>query len=188
MEFFAAGAIHRERMFMAANRIGKSEGAGGFELTLHLTGLYPPWWVGRRFPRAVRAWACGDTNITAREIVQQKLLGPIGELGTGLIPGDKIVGRPTHKAGLRDAVDTARVQHVTGGVSVLGIKSYEAGRKTFQGTEQDVIWLDEEPPLDVYVECLTRTMTTKGIVMLTFTPLQGMSDVVLEFLPGGRVK
>ncbi len=28
-----------------------------------------------------------------------------------------------------------------------------------------------------------RTATTNGIIMLTFTPLGGMSDVVMSFLP-----
>jgi phage terminase large subunit-like protein len=49
-----------------------------------------------------------------------------------------------------------------------------------------VVWLDEEPPLDVYVECLVRTMTTGGLVMVTFTPLEGMSDVVMSFLESQR--
>jgi len=39
------------------------------------------------------------------------------------------------------------------------LKSYDQGRESFQGTEQHVIWLDEEPPLPIYVEALTRTMT-----------------------------
>src|SRR5271166_3119159 len=57
MEFFEAGATHRERLMCAANRVGKTEGVGGFETTLHLTGRYPDWWKGRRFNRPVRAWA-----------------------------------------------------------------------------------------------------------------------------------
>ena len=44
------------------------------------------------------------------------------------------------------------------------------------------IWLDEAPPMDVYGECLIRTATTNGIIMLTFTPLLGMSEVVLQFM------
>ncbi len=55
LEFFRAGAKYRERCFMAANRVGKTEGAGGYELTCHLTGYYPPWWEGRRFNGPVRA-------------------------------------------------------------------------------------------------------------------------------------
>jgi hypothetical protein len=65
MEFFAAGADNRERLMLAANRVGKTEGVGGFEMALHLTGLYPPWWVGRKFERPVMAWAAG-TNKTFR--------------------------------------------------------------------------------------------------------------------------
>ncbi|MCW5980334.1 MAG: terminase family protein [Bryobacteraceae bacterium] len=68
------------------------------------------------------------------------------------------------------------------------LKSYDQRRESFQGTEQDVIWLDEEPPLDLYTECLMRTMTTGGTVMLAFTPLRGLSDVVLSFQREARSK
>ncbi len=170
---------------MAANRIGKTEGVGGYEMTLHLTGQYPPWWEGRRFNHPVMAWAAGDTNMTVRDIIQLKLLGPTGMYGTGLIPQECII-KTMNKAGVPDAVELIQVRHITGGISYLSFKSYEQGRKSFQGTELDVIWLDEEPPEAVYMECLTRTMTTEGLVMCTFTPLLGISDVVKYFLPDGR--
>lgn len=54
--FHEAGAIHRERLFMAGNRVGKTE-CGAAELAMHLTGQYPKWWLGRRFDKPVRAWA-----------------------------------------------------------------------------------------------------------------------------------
>jgi phage terminase large subunit-like protein len=38
--------------------------------------------------------------------------------------------------------------------------------------------------MDVYNEQAIRTATTKGIIMLTFTPLCGLSEVVQQFLPG----
>ncbi len=82
-----------------------------------------------------------------------------------------------------DLVDTVPVRHASGGWSTLGMKSYQQGHGSFEGTEQHVIWLDEEPPMDVYGECLIRTATTNGIIMLTFTPLSGMSAVVLQFMP-----
>jgi phage terminase large subunit-like protein len=188
LEFFAAGHI-RERCMLAANRVGKSEGVGGYELTLHLTGRYPDWWVGRRFDKPVRAWAAGDTGKTTRDIAQTKLLGPPsdpGAWGTGLIPGDLIL-QTSPKAGVPDAVETITVRHVSGGSSVLNLKSYDQGRVAFQGTEQEVIWLDEEPPLDIYTECLLRLMTTDGILMSTFTPLEGLSETVMHFLPDGKI-
>ena len=188
MQFFRNGATDRERAFIAANRIGKSEGVGGFETTLHLTGRYPEWWPGRRFDCPVDAWASGDTAKTTRDIIQFKLLGPVNEIGTGLIPGDSIVGTPMSKAGIPDAFEIVRVRHISGGISTLGLKSYDQRREAFQGTEKHVIWLDEEPPLAIYTECLLRTMTTNGLIICTFTPLLGLSDVVLLFLPGGKAQ
>lgn len=186
LDFFAAGKTYRERLFLAANRVGKTEGVGGYEFTHHATGDYPGWWPGRRFDKPVRAWVAGDTSKTVREILQLKLLGPVGSWGTGLIPGEKIE-RITRAVGIADAVDTVWVKHKSGGLSRLVFKSYDQRRESFQGTEQDLIWLDEEPPLDVYTECLLRTMTNDGMVLLTFTPLLGMSEVVLQFLPGGKL-
>lgn len=186
LEFFRLGAERRERLFLAANRVGKTEGAGGYEVACHLTGYYPSWWKGRRFDRANSWWAAGDTRQTVRDILQRKLLGKPGQHGTGLIPKDSLV-RVANAPGIPDAVETVWVKHASGGLSVLGFKSYDQRRESFQGTEQDGIWLDEEPPADVYTECLLRTMTNDGLVMLTFTPLRGMSEVVLSFLPGGAI-
>jgi phage terminase large subunit-like protein len=189
MEFFAAGTDFNERLMLAANRVGKTEGVGGYETTLHLTGRYPDWWVGRRFERPVSAWAAGDTGETVRDIIQFKMLGPVGEHGTGLIP-HKYIKRTTPRSGLPDAVKDVYIKHSSGGTSHLAFKSYDQKRISFQGTEKELIWLDEEPPMPVYTECLLRTMTTKqgmGMLMNTFTPLLGLSEVVLSFLPGGKL-
>lgn len=192
MAFFEAGATFRERAFIAGNRVGKTESGGGFEFVTHLTGQYPSWWKGRRFTKPVDAWAGGDTAKTVRDIIQFKLLGKSDDRGTGLIPADCLV-RTTPKHGVPEAIDMIYVKHISGGISQVALKSYDQRREAFQGTEKDVIWLDEEPPLDIYTECLLRTMDTtgtgdhNGIVMLTFTPLMGMSDTVLQFLPGGEI-
>lgn len=145
-----------------------------------MTGRYPAWWQGKRFDHPIEAWAAGDTNQTTRDIIQAKLLGPEGARGTGMIPGDAIA-HVANKQGLAGAVETVYVRHRSGGRSALGFKSYEQGRESFQGTAKHLVWFDEEPPLGVYVEGLMRTATTDGIVMLTFTPLNGMSDVVKSF-------
>lgn len=194
MQFFAAGNKYFERLFLAANRIGKTEGAGGFETTLHLTGDYPKWWPGRKFSRSVDWWAAGDTTETVRDIIQLKLLGNVGkgEIGTGLIPKDKLVDYSLRR-GVSDSVDSIWVRHSSGGVSQCALKSYDQKRKSFQGTKKDGIWLDEEPALDIYTECLLRTTDTSGsseengLMMLTFTPLLGMSETVMAFLPGGQI-
>jgi len=180
LEFMAAGAAFPERLFMAGNRTGKTEVAA-YEVTAHLTGNYPAWWTGKRFTSHIEAWAGGIDNLCTRDVIQEKLLGKPGEWGTGMIPGDAII-HIAKRQGLADAVDTIYVLHKTGARSVLGLKSYEQGRESWQGTAKHLVWLDEEPPEDVYVEALMRTATTDGSMLLTFTPLLGLSDVVKGFI------
>jgi phage terminase large subunit-like protein len=98
----------------------------------------------------------------------------------------------TWKAGVPDLIDTVRIDRrslsgTPDGTSTLGLKSYQQGRRSFQGTEQDLIWTDEEPPEEVYNEMLIRLMTTRGCAMLTFTPLMGWTKVVEGFYPDKRL-
>lgn len=187
MAFFAAGSSEWERAMIAANRVGKTWGVGAFEATAHLTGKYPEWWPGKRFTEPVDSWAAGDTSETTRDVIQYALTGvggegSEGELGTGMIPGDLIVGQPSAKRGISGAFDTMLIKHASGGHSKLGFKSYDQGRKKFQGTAKHLIWLDEECPEDVYTECVTRLMTVSGHMIATFTPLEGATNVVRRFL------
>jgi phage terminase large subunit-like protein len=181
LEFFEAGAKYKERLFMAANRVGKTT-AGAYEVSYHLTGQYPDWWKGRRFHGPIECWACGSTTETTRDIVQRELFGKINAIGTGMIPGDKITGKPRPRSNVVDGLESAWVEHASGGFSTVGLKTYAQGRSAFEGTAKHLIWCDEEPPLDCYTEMLFRTATTRGIVLTTFTPLQGMSDVIKSFL------
>jgi phage terminase large subunit-like protein len=189
MEFFRAGAVHNERALIGGNRVGKSAGAGGYEMTLHLTGRYMDWWPGRRFDRPITGWACGEDAKAVRDTIQKIMLGAPNARGTGLIPAVDL-GRVTPRSNVSDAVDTAYIKHASGGWSVLTFKSYDQGRESYQGATVDVVWFDEEPPLAIYTEGHTRTMATvpgerSGIVVCTFTPLLGMSETVLAYLPGG---
>lgn len=183
--FIALGKKKRERLLIAANQIGKSE-TGAYETACHLTGIYPKDWPGRQWKRPVKFWAAGETSLLARDVQQKKLCGEPGvddQFGSGMIPKELFHGEPTKSRGVADAYDTIQIKRAdhSGGISVLRFKSYEQGRKKFQGETLDGIWFDEEPPMDVYQEGLTRTTATKGMVFVTFTPLLGRSDVVLRF-------
>lgn len=185
LEFFKAGAKYPERAFIAANRSGKTI-AGAFEMTCHLTGRYPDWWEGKRFNGPIKAWAVGKLNETTRDVLQYELLGRWGEFGTGMIPKDCIV-KTSSRPGIPNAVQDAFIQHVSGGVSELGFKAYQQDIDSFMGTARHVVWHDEEcKSLPIYSECLTRTMTVDGIIYTTFTPLMGLSPVVMSFLHGGK--
>lgn len=186
-DFFDLGLTKRERLLMAGNQLGKTY-AGAAEMTYHLTGEYPPDWMGRRYTHPIRAWAAGESSTVVRD-VQQKLLcgkpGVVDDFGKGMIPKARIKDTSLAR-GVTDAYDTIQIEHrtdgVVDGISTLTFKSYEQGRTKFQGEPVDLIWGDEEPALDIYTEMLTRVTATKGMVYITFTPLKGMSDTVIRFI------
>lgn len=193
-EFHAAGKGHRERLLMAANQVGKTIAAGA-EVAMHLTGRYPTWWEGYVAPRPEPWWAGGVTGESTRDNPQRILLGRIGNHGTGMIPNDAIK-EINPRRGVPDAVDTVIVKHggggdVQAGECQCGFKSYDQGREKWQGETLGGVWYDEEPPLPIYMEGLTRTNVGLKPNLITFTPLQGMTDVVrrylLEKVPGTHV-
>ena len=179
-EFHQAGTKYRERLLLAANQVGKTF-AGAMEVAIHATGRYDFEWNGYRFDRPVRIWVCGELSEVVRETIQRLLLGEPGHHGTGTIPKDALL-EVVPARGTPELVDTIRVRHASGGSSTIGLKSYSQGRERFQGATLDFAWCDEEPPSDVFHEILTRLNVTGGPLIMTFTPLMGMSEVVRRFL------
>ncbi len=150
-------------------------------MAYHLTGKYPDWWEGRRFDGPVNTWVGGKSGIDVRDGTARLLLGPTMDRGTGLIPGDDIINIAPAR-GIADGVDNVTVGHCSGGQSICTFKTYDQGRERWAGATLQCVWFDEEPPVDIYLEGLTRTNATGGMVYLTFTPLLGMSEVVRRFL------
>lgn len=192
VQWMAAGAQHKERLLLAANKVGKTQTAA-FEISTHLTGLYPHWWEGFRFDKPNAWWAAGDTMETTRDVPQTALMGPHDGVPrqewSGMIPPHLVHHTARKSGGIPNCLAQVWVKHVSGGLSTLAWKSYDQGRRSFQGTDQDGIWLDEEPPdagenqqSDIYTECLLRTMVTGGLVMSTFTPLRGLTAFVEQYL------
>lgn len=148
---------------------------------MHLTGYYPPWWDGIRFNEPIDAWAASDTGETTRDILQSEYLGNASKGKVGAIHPSLIINTSARR-GVSDAIDTAYIQHKSGGVSQLGFKSYDQGRAKFQGTRKKLIHLDEEPPQDVYDECYMRLADVDGsgpgIMLMTMTPLGGLSALI----------
>lgn len=181
-EFHAAGAKYRERMLIAGNQLGKTYSAAS-EIAYHLTGNYPDWWEGYRFDRPNNWLAGSESGELTKKGVQRLLFGRDIKtgLGTGQIPGASIVGYSPGR-GVPELIDSARIKHKSGGVSTIALKSYEQGRGKWQADTVDGVWFDEEPPLDIYTEGLTRTNVVMGLIILTETPLMGMSDTVMRFL------
>lgn len=177
--FFDASAQYNEVLFLAGNRTGKSI-CGAYALSCHLTGVYPDWWEGRRFDSPISAWAVGKDARAVRDTLQKELLGGVGEWGTGMLPAHTL-GKAFALQGTPQAIDIVKVRHVTGGWSELGFKNYQQDIGSFMGTSKDVVLCDEEVPIEIYNECNIRTATTKGLMLLTFTPLDGLTRLIVNF-------
>ena len=189
IEFFEAGKDHKFRLMQAANRVGKTTCAA-FEVSCHVTGIYPSWWKGKRYKHPNNWWIGGVSASLIQSLLQPELLGPIGEIGTGMIPKhclDLDSMKDAKKA--ETGITSFKIKHISGGISSIEFKSYESGRKAFQSTALN-IWLDEEAPMSVYTECLLRTADTSKnntdgySLIMTFTPLSGITETILNFLDG----
>lgn len=152
--------------------------------------IYPEGWPGLRFDQPTWWWAASVSGTATRDNPQRLLIGPPSNReawGTAAIPKANLINaegafRVSMAKGTPNLIDTMLVKHVSGGDSILQMKAYEQGRERWQGPTLNGIWFDEEPPEDIYDEGLTRTNTTEGPVMLSFTPLLGFSAVVRRFI------
>lgn len=180
---------HKQVLAMCANQIGKST-AGAFITACHLTGKYPQWYKGHRFKKPIYCWAAGVSNDTTRDIIQTELFGLAESeelLGTGMVPREDIRDRTRRRGATGNTYDSVLVQHYDedgepDGLSRIGFKSYEMGEEKFYGRPVDFVWLDEQPPSNIYTQCITRTVATEGYVVMTFTPEDGVTPVVHQFM------
>lgn len=180
-EFHAMGASKRERMLSAGNQLGKTLSLAA-ECAFHATGRYPVWWKGKRFGRGTVGLAGSESGELTRRGVQRLLFGsdPKTDPGTGMIPGAAIVSLSWSRH-VNELIDTARIQHESGEISVISLKSYDQGRGKWQADTVDWVWFDEEPPEDIYFEGLTRTNVSNGPVMVSCTLLKGMTPIANRF-------
>ena len=182
-----------ERMLRAGNQEGKTH-AGAAQMAMDLIALYPEWYSGRRFtnpPKIERpydfvGWGGCTTQDKTREGIQTKLFGDIigGEFGTGLVPLDNIVGRPTMARGISSFVDTVIMTREGGGKSAFRQKTFAMGREGWQVEAVDEVWIDEDPSRadnKIYGEVLARTTTTRGQIFITMTPVPGLSELRKRF-------
>jgi phage terminase large subunit-like protein len=151
----------RNRWVFGGNRTGKTE-CGAVEAVL---------WATRR---TCEGWVVSLSRAMSRDITQAKILKYLDKsqiVETVMYQGRK--GSPEY-----GVIDFIMVKAADGGLSKIAFKSCEQGREKFQGTGLDFIWFDEEPPEDIYEECLIRTLDKEGsCVWATMTPLKGKTWV-----------
>jgi phage terminase large subunit-like protein len=192
--------LGKELMLRAGNQLGKTHAVGA-QVTMDALSMYPDWYAGRRYikPPVIErsidflGWAACTSSLKTRDGAQTKLLGNLNEdgqaaLGTGLVPLDNIIGRPTMARGIGNLVDTVTLTREIGGKAVIQFKSYEQGRQAFEGSAVDEIWLDEDIKGDenpnIYGECIARLTTTRGQIRMSMTPMLGLTWVRRRYKSG----
>ena len=182
LEFFKTGD-HDRRGILAANRVGKTTSTC-YETAMHLTGKYPDWWQGYRFTGPITCMVAGEGWSQVALVLQNELLGTqdiklIDQIGTGAIPRECIVLDTMRNDGANCI--GCEVKHSSGQRSYLLFANYTQEVRQLQGFKLNLAVFDEQPPDDFFSEIVTRTATTQGKVLCSFTPLKGLNGLVSKF-------
>lgn len=187
LEFIESTKNYIESCLCAANRIGKTY-TGTFIDAVHAMGVYPDDWAGHKFEHAPLIWCLGYSGEKTRDLLQLELFGRKTDSGFsgGLVPASKIVDWES-MTGTPGAMRSVYVKHSSGGVSKVQFWSYSQGQHALMGDSVDWFHIDEEPKDQaIYPQVLVRTATgdkgNGGRGILTFTPENGRTDLVIKFM------
>lgn len=161
----------RNRWVFGGNRSGKTE-CGAVEAIWMLRGIHPY----RKNRKDVFGWSVSLSQQVQRDVAQSKILSYLPKSWIAEIT--MLSGRKDSPSG--GVIDQIKIKNVFGGISTLGFKSCDQGREKFQGSSLDFVWFDEEPPQDIYEECLMRVIDRRGDVFGTMTPLKGETFIYNE--------
>lgn len=191
-EFIAATAEYSQVCLIAANRIGKTY-TGTYMDAIHALGDYPSDWAGHAFSHAPLIWCLGYSGEKTRDLLQTPLVGRKDgdKFMGGLIPPEHIVGYES-MTGTPNGLRTLYVRQIGGGDvqakdSKIQFWSYSQGQHALMGDAVDWFHIDEEPrDPEIFPQVLVRTATgdggNGGRGILTFTPENGRTDLVIQFM------
>lgn len=186
--FLSASANYRFSALIAANRVGKTDTAT-YADAIHALGEYPDDWEGYRFDFPPLIWCLGYSGEKCRDLLQAPIIGTKDANGIysgGFIPPERIL-QVESMQGTTGALRSVYVRHASGGISKIQFWSYTQGQHALMGDSVDWFHIDEEPEdEEIYPQVLTRTATGDrgrgGRGILTFTPENGRTELVLSFL------
>lgn len=165
IEFFNSGKPIR--VLFWGNRVGKTEGCAQEVARYALgekKGAEPP----------VEIWCACPSYDVQKETTQKKL--------ERYIPQSAVDGQPVYvKSGVWGELKLKNGTRIN-------FKSYEQGREKFQGAGKRLIWFDEEPPKDIWEECVVRQEAGQPLdIVMSMTPIKGMTWVYDDlFMQTGR--
>lgn len=157
----------RGRLFIGGNRSGKTVG-GACEAIYRATGKHP--YLSVPEPPTYGRIVSVDFLNGVEKIVRPEI--------ARWLPASELKGGSWETAYDKEL----RVLTLENG-STLEFMSYDQALEKFAGTSRHWIWFDEEPPQDIFTECLLRLLDTGGHWWITMTPVEGMTwtfDTIYE--------
>lgn len=142
----------KKKFILGGNRAGKTE--------------TPAEYIVRRCEKdKLKVWVCGETYADSVSIQQKKIwdLAPKNKIRYGR--WNEITGFPNRKL-------------LFSNKALVTFKSYDQGREAFQSDDVDIIWNDEEVPMDIYREQKMRLIDRDGEMIISMTSLKGVTELV----------
>lgn len=156
-EFHKSTAMYR--ILHGANRSGKTY-SGAAEAAYFATCTHP---YKDILPN--EGWVVSETYKVQEEASQKTVMS--------LLPPNQIKKIVNIKGGVMESITIDVVKKGRKiGESKIGFKSSDSGVRNFAGAAKRWIWFDEEPPRDVYNECITRIGAGQDLsIWFTMTPI-----------------
>lgn len=143
------------QLILGGNRSGKTTPAAKKVITMGLK-------------KTLKVWVCGETFQDSIAIQQKKM--------NDLVPRNRV------KYGTYDDINGFTNRKLQFDNNTLyTFKSYDQGVKVFQGDDIDIIWNDEEPPIEIIKEQMMRLIDRNGIMIITMTSLKGITDFIRRY-------
>lgn len=147
--------------FFGGNRSGKTT-AGACKAVIHATGRYPSWWTAKRYNRPTTGRIFAKDFQKGAQVIIKKL--------KEWMPQDAYHSAP--RKGNLGVEIIWNIKHVSGGVSVFDIMTYEQDPFSAEGWDGDWLWFDEPPPRDMYIAAVRGLVDNEGLCWFSLTPLK----------------
>ena len=167
-----------------------------FMQAIFATGDYPDWWTGIRFTEPITGMIGGKKLQSTNDVLLNRILGPYGMRGTGMIPKDKFHYKDdiAPSGAGRGQVSWFHIKQKIES-PLTGLVEYKKSQwHIFSGDQEEdrimgyfphIILLDEEPKrYNFYDQLRARMIHKDGFFRCSFTPEKGRTRFFNEFQRG----
>lgn len=174
-----------EILVLGGNRSGKTNWAAkrivqAFVGT-DLSGNMPEWIREKSKKRGINIWCLHTTNMTSVSMQQNVVYNYLPKELKEAKRTKQTQVSWTQKNGFSD--NTAVYER-----NQIWFLNYAQDIKVVEGGEVDFVWCDELVPADWLETLKYRLVTRNGKLLVTFTPVQGYTQVVKEYITTSKVK